>query len=46
MDVIKEVDYIIDIGQNGGKNGGEVDGQGTAEKVTKIKKSKNSKIDG
>ena len=39
MDVIKLADYIIDIGPEGGKGGGEVVAKGTPEEVAKIKKS-------
>ncbi len=39
MDVIKLADYIIDIGPEGGKNGGEVVAKGTPEEVAKNKKS-------
>lgn len=39
MDVIKAVDYIIDIGYEGGKGGGEVVAVGTPEQVAKNKKS-------
>ena len=39
MDVIKLVDYLIDIGPDGGKNGGYVVGQGTPEEIIKIKES-------
>jgi len=39
MDVIKHVDYLIDIGPEGGKNGGLVVGQGTPEELIKIKNS-------
>ncbi|MGB1308069.1 MAG: excinuclease ABC subunit UvrA [Oceanihabitans sp.] len=39
LDVIKTVDYIIDIGYEGGKNGGEIICQGTPEKVAKHKSS-------
>ena len=39
MDVIKLADYIIDIGPEGGKNGGEVIAKGTPEEVVKNKKS-------
>lgn len=39
LDVIKMADYIIDIGPEGGKNGGEVVAHGTPEKVAKSKKS-------
>ena len=39
LDVIKVADYIIDIGYEGGKNGGEVVAAGTPEEVAKHKKS-------
>ena len=39
MDVIKLADYIIDIGPEGGKGGGEVVAKGTPEEVAKNKKS-------
>jgi excinuclease ABC subunit A len=39
MDVIKHVDYLIDIGPEGGKNGGLVVGHGTPEELIKIKNS-------
>ncbi|WP_223033324.1 excinuclease ABC subunit UvrA [Hanstruepera marina] len=39
LDVIKTVDYIIDIGYEGGKNGGEVIAKGSPEEIIKNKKS-------
>ncbi|HLV15127.1 MAG TPA: excinuclease ABC subunit UvrA [Xanthomarina sp.] len=39
LDVIKMVDHIIDIGYEGGKNGGQVVVEGTPEEVIKHKKS-------
>ena len=39
MDVIKLADYIIDIGMEGGKKGGEILCKGTPEQVVKNKKS-------
>ena len=39
MDVIKVVDYIIDIGKEGGKGGGTIIASGTPEKVIKNKDS-------
>ncbi len=39
LDVIKMADYIIDIGPEGGKNGGEVVAKGTPEQVARSKKS-------
>lgn len=39
LDVIKSADYIIDLGPEGGKHGGEVVASGTPEQVAKSKKS-------
>lgn len=39
MDVIKVVDYIIDMGLEGGYWGGMVVGKGLLEVIVKIKKS-------
>ena len=39
MDVIKLADYIIDIGPEGGKGGGQLIAKGTPEEVAKSKKS-------
>ncbi len=39
MDVIKVADHIIDIGPEGGKNGGEILCAGTPEEIIKNKKS-------
>ncbi len=39
IDFIKCADYIIDIGKEGGKNGGNVQGMGTPEALLKIKDS-------
>ena len=39
MDVIKCADYIIDLGPDGGRNGGEVVATGTPEQVAQSKKS-------
>ena len=39
MDVIKCADYIIDLGPDGGRNGGEVVTTGTPEQVAQSKKS-------
>ncbi len=35
LDVIKQVDHIIDIGYEGGKNGGQIIAEGSPEKVVK-----------
>ncbi|HBX89105.1 MAG TPA: excinuclease ABC subunit UvrA, partial [Marinilabiliaceae bacterium] len=39
LDVIKVSDYIIDIGPEGGKRGGEIIACGTPEEIAKSKKS-------
>ncbi len=39
MDVIKEADYIIDLGPGAGKNGGEIVGQGTLTEIMQQKSS-------
>lgn len=39
MDVIKLADYIIDVGMEGGKGGGEIICVGTPEEISKNKKS-------
>jgi len=44
MDVIKLADYIIDIGYEGGKGGGEVVATGTPEEIIKNKKSYTAKF--
>ena len=38
MDVIKQVDHIIDIGPNGGKNGGEIIDYGSPKDIIKNNK--------
>ena len=43
LDVIKQMDYIIDIGPNGGKDGGKIIGYGTPEHLSKIKSSHTAK---
>jgi excinuclease ABC subunit A len=39
MDVIKTADYIIDLGPEGGDDGGRVVGCGTPEEIAKLKTS-------
>lgn len=39
LDVIKQVDYIIDIGPEGGKSGGELIAQGTPEELIQYENS-------
>ena len=43
LDVIKQADHIIDLGPEGGDNGGQIVCEGTPEQVAKIKKSKTGK---
>ena len=44
LDVIKTVDYIIDIGHEGGKGGGEIVVKGTPEEIIKHKTSYTAKF--
>ena len=44
MDVIKMADYIIDMGPEGGKEGGNVLACGTPEEVSKSKKGYTSRF--
>lgn len=44
MDVIKMVDYVIDIGYEGGRGGGKLVAKGTPEEIAKDKKSYTSKF--
>ena len=39
LDVIKTADHIIDMGPEGGINGGRIIAEGTPEKVAEIKES-------
>ena len=39
LDVVKMVDYLIDIGPEGGKGGGKVVAKGTPEEIVKVKSS-------
>lgn len=39
LDVIKSADHIIDMGPEGGQNGGQVVAEGTPEQVAKVKQS-------
>jgi excinuclease ABC subunit A len=39
MDVLKCADWIIDIGPEGGKKGGEILAEGTPEDLIKVKDS-------
>ena len=39
LDVIKTADWIIDLGPEGGSDGGEIVAEGTPEDVAKVKKS-------
>ena len=44
LDVIKLADYIIDMGPDGGRNGGTVVAEGTPEKIAKMRKSITAKF--
>ncbi|WP_062058446.1 excinuclease ABC subunit UvrA [Aquimarina longa] len=44
LDVIKMADYIVDIGYEGGKNGGKIVAKGTPEEIIKNKKSYTAKF--
>ena len=44
LDVIKNSDWIIDIGPEGGKNGGEIIAEGTKKEIKKSKKSHTAKF--
>ncbi len=39
MDVIRNADWIVDLGPEGGEDGGRIVAQGTPEQVAKVKKS-------
>jgi excinuclease ABC subunit A len=39
LDVIKSVDFLIDLGPEGGESGGRIIAKGTPEEVAKVKKS-------
>jgi excinuclease ABC subunit A len=39
LDVVKQADWIIDLGPEGGEHGGKVVAQGTPEEVARVKKS-------
>ncbi len=43
MDIIKSADYVIDIGPEGGENGGQIVAKGTPEQVAESKKSYTAK---
>jgi len=43
LDVVKLADYIIDVGPEGGKNGGEILAKGSPEEIIKIKNSHTAK---
>ena len=44
LDLIKTADYIVDLGPEGGDNGGEVIATGTPEEICKIKESYTGKF--
>ena len=44
LDVIRNADWIIDLGPEGGEDGGRVVAQGTPEQVARVKKSYTGQI--
>lgn len=44
LDVIKQADYILDLGSDGGRNGGELVAEGTPEEIVKSKRSLTAKF--
>jgi excinuclease ABC subunit A len=44
LDVIKQADWIIDLGPEGGEDGGRIVAQGSPEQVAKVKKSYTGQI--
>jgi excinuclease ABC subunit A len=42
--VIKQADWIIDLGPEGGEDGGRIVAQGTPEQVARVKKSYTGQI--
>ncbi|MDO8470413.1 MAG: hypothetical protein Q7S63_00340, partial [bacterium] len=44
MDIIRNADWIIDLGPDGGEKGGEIVAQGTPSEVMKSKKSYTAKF--
>jgi excinuclease ABC subunit A len=39
LDIIKSADYVVDLGPEGGDEGGEVVAKGTPEQIARTKKS-------
>jgi excinuclease ABC subunit A len=39
LDIIKSADYIIDLGPEGGENGGMIVGMGTPEEISEMEQS-------
>jgi excinuclease ABC subunit A len=39
LDVVKQADWVIDLGPEGGDEGGRIVAQGTPEEVARMKKS-------
>ena len=44
MDVIRNADWIIDLGPEGGEEGGRIVAHGTPEQVARVKKSYTGQI--
>ena len=43
LDIVKVADYVIDIGPDGGSNGGQIVGEGTPEEFVKKFKTETSR---
>jgi excinuclease ABC subunit A len=39
LDVVKQADWVVDLGPEGGEGGGRIVAQGTPEEVARVKKS-------
>src|SRR6267154_262056 len=44
LDVIKQADWIVDLGPEGGEGGGRIVAQGTPEQVSRVRKSYTGQI--
>jgi len=44
LEVIKSADYVVDLGPDGGRDGGRIVATGTPESVAKIKDSETGKF--
>jgi excinuclease ABC subunit A len=44
LDVVKSCDHVIDLGPDGGRNGGEIVAEGSPEKISKITRSETGRF--